>query len=151
MMTSKCTSIVAHFEGLADAPVQYEVHCPMQHVQCYTGSHWTLPLGDYLLHIAPAAARATTNKTTTKVSPTLLAILMAAAVRRYDTARIAQWRRSRALVEATATGCCQRASIAVNSGNRSQVRRFFSSFSSSTCRKRSRVNAKAPVFNRGMT
>ncbi len=33
--------------------------------------------------------------------PALLAISMAAAVRRYNTARIAQWRRSRALVEAT--------------------------------------------------
>jgi hypothetical protein len=32
----------------------------------YTGSHWTLPLGNYLLPIAPAAARATANKTMTK-------------------------------------------------------------------------------------
>ncbi len=34
--------------------------------QDYTGSHWTLPLGNYLLRIAPAAARATANETTTK-------------------------------------------------------------------------------------
>jgi hypothetical protein len=38
-------------------------HCPMQHVQGYTGSHWTLPSDDNSLHIAPAAARATENKT----------------------------------------------------------------------------------------
>jgi hypothetical protein len=48
-----------------------------------------LPSGNYLLRIAPAAARATANKTTTKKLPTLLAILMAGAVRRYDTAHIA--------------------------------------------------------------
>jgi hypothetical protein len=38
----------------------------MQHVQGYSGSHWMLPLGNYLLCIAPAAARATSNKTKMK-------------------------------------------------------------------------------------
>jgi hypothetical protein len=64
MMASKCSSVATHFEGLADVPVQYKVHCPMHHVQGYTRSHWTSPLGNYLLRIAPAAARATANKTT---------------------------------------------------------------------------------------
>jgi hypothetical protein len=36
----------------------------MRHVQGYSGSHWTLPSGDYLLCIAPAAARATGKQTT---------------------------------------------------------------------------------------
>jgi hypothetical protein len=45
----------------------------MRHVQGYPGSHWTLPLGDYLLRIAPAAARATANKTTMKTSYTYFA------------------------------------------------------------------------------
>jgi hypothetical protein len=36
----------------------------MRHVQGFLGSHWSLPLGDYLLHIAPAAARATGKQTT---------------------------------------------------------------------------------------
>jgi hypothetical protein len=36
----------------------------MQHVQGYFGSHWTLALGNYLLRIAPAAARATGKQTT---------------------------------------------------------------------------------------
>ncbi len=58
--------------------------------------------------------------------PTLLAILMAAEVRRYNTTRIAQWRRSRALVEAT--GHCHRASIAANTCNWSRKCRFFPSF-----------------------
>ncbi len=36
----------------------------MWHVQGYSGNHWTLALGDYLLCIAPAAARATGIQTT---------------------------------------------------------------------------------------
>jgi hypothetical protein len=65
-MTSKCISITAHFEDLADAPEQYRQHHLMQHVQGYPGSHWTPPSGNYLLRIAPAAAMATANKTMTK-------------------------------------------------------------------------------------
>jgi hypothetical protein len=64
MMTLKCTSIAAHFEGLADALVLCGVHHPMQHVQGYSGSYWTLPSGDYLLCISLAAAGTTANKTT---------------------------------------------------------------------------------------
>ncbi len=64
------------------------------------------------------------------------------------TARIAQWRRSRASLEAT--GCRHRASIAANSCNRSRICHFFM-FTLSTRRKRLRVDMKAPVFNRGMT
>jgi hypothetical protein len=36
----------------------------MQHVQGYSGSHWMPPLGNYLLSIASAAARATGKQTT---------------------------------------------------------------------------------------
>jgi hypothetical protein len=64
MMTSKCTFVAAHFEGLVDAPEQYRKYHPMQHVQGYSGSHWTPPSGDYSLRIAPAAARATGKQTT---------------------------------------------------------------------------------------
>jgi hypothetical protein len=63
-MTNKCTSIVARFEGLADAPEQYRQHCLMWHVQGYSGSHWMPASGNYLLCIAPAAARATGKQTT---------------------------------------------------------------------------------------
>jgi hypothetical protein len=41
------------------------------------------PSGDYSLSIAPAAARATANKTTMQNVFTLLAVLMAVAARRY--------------------------------------------------------------------
>jgi hypothetical protein len=63
-MASECSSAAAHFEGLADVPVQYKAHRPMHLVQGYTRSHWTLQSGNYSLHIAPAAFRATANKTT---------------------------------------------------------------------------------------
>jgi hypothetical protein len=77
--------------------VRYRRHRPMQHGR----SHWTPPPGNYLLHIAPAAARATANKTTMENVSTLLTILMAVAVQRYYTAHIARWRRSRAFINAT--------------------------------------------------
>jgi hypothetical protein len=64
VMTSKCISIAAHFEGLANALVLCGVHCLMQHVQGYSRSHWTPPLGNYLLRNAPAASEATANKIT---------------------------------------------------------------------------------------
>jgi len=57
--------------------------------------HW--PLGDYSLHIAPGAARATINITIVEHVPTLLAVLM----RQYYTVRISQWRRFVAFVKAT--------------------------------------------------
>jgi hypothetical protein len=65
-MASTCSSVVGHFDGHGSQLAQWEVHRPMQHVQGYSGSHWTLPLGNYLLRIAPAAARATATETTTK-------------------------------------------------------------------------------------
>jgi hypothetical protein len=55
----------------------------MEHVNRYIGSHWTLPLGNYLLRIAPAAAMATIDKTTMQNVPSLLAILMTITMGRY--------------------------------------------------------------------
>jgi hypothetical protein len=66
METNKCTSVAGHFDGHTEMLKQHMWHCLMQHVQVYTKSCWMLPLGNYLLHIAPTAARATANKTTTK-------------------------------------------------------------------------------------
>jgi hypothetical protein len=66
MIKNKCSYVAGHFDGHADAWVQCCSYCPMQHVQGNTGSLWTLPPGNYLLRIAPAAARATANKTTMK-------------------------------------------------------------------------------------
>jgi len=61
-VANECTSVAAHFDGHAKALKRYMQHRPMQHVQGYTGSHWTPPSGDYSLRIASAAARATANK-----------------------------------------------------------------------------------------
>jgi hypothetical protein len=63
-MTNKCTSSADRFNGHGGALEQYRWHFPMWHVQGYSRSHWTPPLSDYLLCIAPAAARATGKQTT---------------------------------------------------------------------------------------
>jgi hypothetical protein len=63
-MASTCSSVVGRFDGHGGPPVQYKSHCPMQEVQVYFGSHWTPESGNYLLHIAPAATRATGKQTT---------------------------------------------------------------------------------------
>jgi hypothetical protein len=63
-MTNKCTLSAGHFDGHSSAPEQYRWHFQMRHVQGYSGSHWMPPSGNYSLHIAPAAARATGKQTT---------------------------------------------------------------------------------------
>ncbi len=86
------------------------------------------------------------NKQQSTNTPKKVAMLMAAAVRRYNTAHITWWRRSRALLEAT-----HQVSIMSNNINWTWLRRFFWCFHHQNHRKRSRVDAKTPVFNRGMT
>ncbi len=68
-------------------------------------------------------------KQQSKITPAKLAILMAMAMRRYVTACIAQWRRSRASLEAT--GRHHLASIMPDNKVQTWLRRFFSMFSSS--------------------
>jgi hypothetical protein len=63
------------------------------------------------------------NKQQSTNTPKKVAMLMAAVVRRYSTACIAQWRRSRALLEAT--GRCHRASIMSDNINWTWLRCFF--------------------------
>ncbi len=63
------------------------------------------------------------NKQQSTNTPQKLAVLMAMAMRRYVTVRIAQWRRSRASLEAT--GCCHWASIMSNNINWTLLRCFF--------------------------
>jgi hypothetical protein len=89
------------------------------------------------------------NKQQSTNTPKKVAVLMSMVIRRYLTACIARWRRSRASLEAT--GCCHWASIMSDNINRTWLRRFFLCFHRQNRRKRSRVDAKTPVFNRGMT
>jgi hypothetical protein len=64
LMTNECTSSASCFDGHGGAPEQYRQHPLMRHVQGYSKSHWMLASGDFLLCIAPAAARATGKQTT---------------------------------------------------------------------------------------
>jgi hypothetical protein len=123
------TSVVGHFDGHGSAPGQYRQHRLMRHVQGYSGSHWTPASGDYLLHIAPAAARATGIQQQSTNTPAKMAILMAKAMRRYVTTRIPRWRRSRASLEAT--GRRHWASIMPDNMVGTWLRHFFLMFSSS--------------------
>jgi hypothetical protein len=66
MMMNKHSSTSGRFDGHGGSLEQYIWHRLMRHVQGYSGNHWAPPLGDYSLCIAPVAARATSNKTTTK-------------------------------------------------------------------------------------
>ena len=50
---NECTSVAC----------QFDTHRLMEEGQSFYKSHEMPPLGDYLLHIAPAATRATANKT----------------------------------------------------------------------------------------
>jgi hypothetical protein len=117
--TNKCT---LEMEALK----QYMWHRLMQHVKGYTGSHLTLPLGDYLLRIALVAARATSNKTMMQNIPLLLAISMAIAMWQYSIKYIARWRRSRAFIKATK--CCHWASTRSDSTNWAHQRQLILTF-----------------------
>jgi hypothetical protein len=112
---NKCTSIVGHFDG---------------HV------HWMPPSDDKATTRSVLLLRTPGQQSTTQQwinTPTLRAVLMAIAMQRYDTARIAWWTRSRGSLEAT--GCHHRASIVADSSNGDKKSRFFSSFSSSLATK----------------
>jgi hypothetical protein len=63
-MTNECTSSASRFDDHGGAPEQYRRHHLMWYVQGYSGSPWTPASGDYLLCIAPAAARETGKQTT---------------------------------------------------------------------------------------
>jgi len=112
----------------------------MQHDQGFARSHWTRPLGNYLLRIAPAAARATANETTMQHVPTLLAISMAVAMRQYNTARINRWRRFTAFTKANKRH--HRASTCSNITKSDTLRRLF---------RTSHREKELPNNNRGMT
>ncbi len=73
------------------------------------------------------------NKQQSTNTPKKVAVLMAMAMCQYLTPRIAQWRRSRASLEAT--GCRHRASIMSDNINRTWLRRFFLCFHCQNCRK----------------
>jgi hypothetical protein len=147
-MASTCSIVIGHFNGHGSLPVQYEAHVPIHHIQGYSGSHWMLTLGNYLLCIAPAAARATGTQKTTNKYTYKACHFDGHAMCLYVSAHISQWRRSRALLEAT--GHRHWASIMSDNIKGTWLRRFFYVFHPQNRRKSSRVDDKTPVFNRGM-
>jgi hypothetical protein len=84
------------------------------------------------------------NKQQSTNTPKKVAVLMAMAMRRYVTACITRWRRSRASLEAT--GCHHWASIMSDSINQTWLRRFFWCFHRQNRRIRSQVDAKDACF-----
>ncbi len=148
-MASTWSSVVGCFNCHGGPPVRYEAHRPMQHVQGYSGSHWTPASGNYSLHIALQPPGQQANKQQSTNTPTKLAVSMAMAMRRYVTACIAQWSRSRALLEAT--GRHHWASIMSDNIKGTWLWWIFWCFHRQNCRKTSQVDAKTPVFNGGMT
>jgi hypothetical protein len=54
----KCRRITDNCDCHGDAAVQSRAHCPVEHIQGFTRSHWMPPLGECLHQIAPAAAMA---------------------------------------------------------------------------------------------
>ncbi len=89
------------------------------------------------------------NKQQSTNTPKKVAVLMAMAMCRYVTVCITRWRRSRASLEAT--GRRHWVSIMSDNINWTWLRCFFLCFHHQNRKKRSRVDAKTPVFNRGMT
>jgi hypothetical protein len=63
-MTKECTLSAGRFDDHGGVREQYRWHRPMRHVQGYSRSHWTPPLGNYSLRITPAAVTATGKQTT---------------------------------------------------------------------------------------
>jgi len=96
---NECTSVAGNFDDHGAALMRYGAHCLMQHEQGFTGSHWTLPSGDYLLRIAHQGDNQPNNNGT--YVPTLLAVLIAITMRRYDTPHFTRWRRFVAFIKAT--------------------------------------------------
>jgi hypothetical protein len=89
------------------------------------------------------------NKQQSTNAPKKVDFLMAMAMRWYVTVCIARWRRSRASLEAT--GHRHWVSVMSNNINRKWLQHFFRCFHRQNRRKRSRVDTKTPVFNKGMT
>jgi len=52
----KCRQNAGNFDCHADAAVRHGAHCPMEHIQGSTWSHWMPPSVKCLCLIAPAAA-----------------------------------------------------------------------------------------------
>ncbi len=117
---------LSRFDARVHALAQQRRYRPIEGVQGFTRSHWTLPSGEYSGRIASDGQRVRMPLKKYKKVPYLSAVSLALSVRRYVTKRIAQRRGSRAIPEAT--GRRLRASVAADICNRPVFFRFFWSF-----------------------
>jgi hypothetical protein len=86
---NKCTSILCHFDGNADAWVQCSLYCPMQHVGAKfeaSGCRHRATTCSVLPWRPPGQQETQQQQ---QNAPVLLIILVAMAVCQYDTAHIA--------------------------------------------------------------
>jgi hypothetical protein len=112
-MTIKCTLSVVRFDGhgVRRCNTKHITQCSMSKATPEaTGCRHRVTTHSILPQLPPGQQA---NKQQSTNTPKEMAILMATVVRRYNTAHIAQWRRSRALLEATKHR--HQASIAANS------------------------------------
>ncbi len=102
--------------------------------------HWATT-HSVLLQLPPGQQA---NKQQSTNIPTKLAVSMAMAMHRYITVRIAQWRRSRASLEATER--LHWASIMSDKLNWTWLQWYIRCFHCQNCRKKLQVDAKRPLF-----
>ncbi len=95
--------------------------CSMSRTTPEATGRWHRATTRSILPQRPPEQQANKQQSTNK--PKKVALLMAAVVPRYNTARIARWRRSRALLEAT--GRRHRAIIMSDNINRTWLQWFF--------------------------
>ncbi len=98
--------------------------CGMSRATPEATGHWHQATTCSVLPQRPPRHQA--NKQQSTNTPKKLAVLMAVAMRRYVTAHVAQWRRLRALLDATKRR--HRVRITADSCNRSCMCRFFTRF-----------------------
>jgi hypothetical protein len=145
-MNAPCLPVVSMATAVRRSNTNGITQCSMSRAAPEATGHRHRATTRYVLPQRPPGQQA--NKQQSTNTPKKGAILMAMAMRRYVTAWIAQWRRSRASLETTRRR--HWASIMSDNINRTWLRRFFQCFYHQNRRKRSRVDANTPVFNRGM-
>ena len=125
-MTNKCTSSAGRFDGHGSALEQTDgiFQCGMFRATPEATGCQHRAITRSVSPQCPPGQQA--NKQQSTNTPTKLAVSMAIAMRRYDTACIARWRGSRASLEAT--GCHHRASTRSDSIKGTCQHRFCSMF-----------------------
>jgi hypothetical protein len=89
LMIINCTLSAIRYDGHGGLPVQYKAHCPMQHVQGYSGATGCRHQATTHSLLPQRLPGQQANKQQSTNTPTKLAVLIAMAMRRYITMHIA--------------------------------------------------------------